>query len=300
MDSSQDELVVLSWNIERNGRGRENNDANRQLAHLVMARYRPHILFRQELAGAWENGRRDLHEEANALGGLIPFMPAPKEGRSRKPVGVMVDPTLFQIDAQVEHDLPWKQICHVQVRLRGCPTPIQLASAHLCHFDPQLRATEARRLTDLADHGRTALIGMDANSYPHRTADEVTEPIGWDEMNDPVHYQQRTVERNGARIPDTGPSEILTGGRHIFTDLAHHAGTVLGQRGALAATASLRRTDQGPPQRIDIVLSTPDLAPALRSFEVVVTPEVRRVTDHGLLVARFQLSQFRRCLAGRT
>ncbi|MFK0120134.1 endonuclease/exonuclease/phosphatase family protein [Streptomyces sp. NPDC090994] len=296
--NTDDELRLICWNLERNGRGREGNEENRLLAHRIMARYQPHIVFRQELADAWSNGKRDLYEEAKALGGLSAYMSAPKDGRSRKPVGVMFDPRLFEMDAHTDHDLPWKQICHLQVRLKGCTKPLQLASAHLCHFSPELRAVEAARLTDLADHGRTALIGMDANSYPHRAADEImTEPIGWEKIEDPVHYQQRTIERNGARVPDTRPSEILTGGKGIFIDLAHHAGTALNQPDALKPTASLRRTDQGPPQRIDTLLATPDLVPALRSVEVVDSGDVRRVTDHAMVVARFTLTEVHRILS---
>jgi hypothetical protein len=278
------ELRVACWNLAHNGGGGQ----TRPLAHHILASYRPHIVFRQELTGAWEHGKRALFEEATALGGLFPFMTAPHEGRSRNPTGVMVDPRMFEIVAHTDHDLPWKAICHVQVRLKGCPKTLHLASGHLCHFDPDLRATEARRLTTLADHGRTALTGMDGNSYPHRSADEVSEPLVWAKVEDPVHFQHRTIERNGVRVSDTRPSEILTGGpKAVFTDLAHHAGTILRQSGALPPTASLKRTDQGPPQRIDWILGTPDWAPALLRVEVIDTEDVRLVTDHALVIATF-------------
>lgn len=284
MTINSDTLCVASWNKEHNARG------DGGLSNRILAAYKPHIVFRQELTGAWEHGKRDLFAEAEALGGLFPFMAEPSEGRSRNPTGVMVDPRLFQIEAHTDHDLPWKRICHVRVRVRGCPKPIELASGHLCHFDPSLRATEARRLTTLADHGRTALIGMDANSYPHRTADETTELLDWAQVEDPVHFQHRTIERDGKRVSDTQPSEILTGGpKAVFTDFAHHAGTVLQQKDALAATASLRRTDQGPPQRIDWLLGTPDWNRALLRVEVITSKDVCRVTDHGLVIAYFSL-----------
>ncbi|MFF8917838.1 hypothetical protein ACF08M_32165 [Streptomyces sp. NPDC015032] len=67
-----------------------------------------------------------------------------------------------------------------------------------------------------------------------------------------------------------GPDEILTGGtRPVFTDLGLHTGTILDQPGALAATASLRRTDQGPAQRIDRMHWTPDLALALLGIDAL-------------------------------
>ncbi|WP_411150104.1 endonuclease/exonuclease/phosphatase family protein [Streptomyces sp. A30] len=288
------ELCVASWNVEHNG----GSGGTRRLAHRILAGYRPHVVFRHELTGAWDHGKRDLYAEATALGGLFPFMAAPREGRSRNPTGVMVDPRLFEIVAHTDHDLPWKPLCHVQVRLKGCPKTVHLASGHLCHFDPVLRATESRRITTLADHGRTALVGMDANSYPYRIADEVSQQIVWDEVEDPVHFQHRTIERNGVRVNDTLPSEILTGGpKPVFTDLAHHAGTGFRQSGALTPTASLKRTDQGPPQRIDWILGTPDWEPTLLRVEVVDTEEVRRVSDHALVIAYFDLSAVQHMLS---
>ncbi|MET8816098.1 endonuclease/exonuclease/phosphatase family protein [Streptomyces sp. NPDC004549] len=292
-----DELRVVSWNIEHNGRGRNGSDDHRDLARDILAATQPHLLFRQELTGAGDRGRADLYAEANRLGGLIPFMPVPQEGRSNNPVGVMIDLTLFLIDGYFEHDLPWKPICNPRIRLKGCAKPINVASAHLCHFDPDLRATEARRLTTLADNSRSALVGLDANSYPHRTELESVALPDWDKVKDPVHYQHRTIERDGRRVSDTRPDEILTGGtRPVFTDLGLHAGTTLGQPGALAATASLKRTDQGPAQRIDRMYCTPDLAPALISFDVLATDEVREVSDHALLLARFDLGILRQVL----
>ncbi|MFF8535889.1 endonuclease/exonuclease/phosphatase family protein [Streptomyces sp. NPDC015532] len=290
------EVRIVCWNIEHNGRGRSGGDDHRDLARDILASIEPHIVLRQELTGAWDRGKADLYAEANRLGGLVPFMPAPREGRSKNPVGVMVDPTLFFVDGYFEHDLPWKPICNPRVRLKGCAKSLDLASAHLCHYDPDLRATEARRLTTLADNGRSALVGMDANSYPHQTALESVALPDWGGIEDRVHFQHRTIERDGRRVSDTRPDEILSGGKPVFTDLALHAGTILGQPGALAATASLKRTDQGPAQRIDRMYCTPDLAPALLAFDVLATDEVREVSDHALLVARFDLDVLRQVL----
>ncbi|WP_340375702.1 endonuclease/exonuclease/phosphatase family protein [Streptomyces sp. SS7] len=299
--ADRDELVAAGWNIQHNGHGRTGKEDHRDAARAILASYKPHLVWRQELTGAWDNGRSELHAEANALGGLIPYMSSPKEGRSRNPVGVMIDPNVFTIDNDFEHDGPWKSFRHVRVRLkRHCTSrPLNIASGHLCHFDPAIRATEARRLTALADHGQSALLEIDGNSYPHRDSEGaahhphlngyVTALPDWEQVDDPVHYEHRTIERNGIRVSDTVPDEILSGGKGVFTDLALYAATALGQRAALAPTASLQRTDQGPPQRIDRPYSTPDLAPALKSVEIVATAEVAEVTDHALVIVRFDL-----------
>ncbi|MFI1794384.1 endonuclease/exonuclease/phosphatase family protein [Streptomyces olivaceoviridis] len=290
------EIRIVCWNVEHNGRGRHGGEDHRDLARDILASIKPHVVLRQELTGAWDRGKADLYAEANRLGGLTPFMTAPREGRSRNPVGVMVDPNLFFIDGEFEHDMPWKPICNPRVRLRGCARSIDLASAHLCHFDPDMRATEARRLTTLADNSRSALVGMDANSYPHQAELESVALPDWGKVEDRVHYQHRTIERAGRRVSDTRPDEILSGGDPVFIDLGLHAATALGQPGALAATASLKRTDQGPAQRIDRMYCTPDLAPALTAFEVLATDDVRTVSDHAMLLARFDLDVLRRVL----
>ncbi|WP_019062459.1 endonuclease/exonuclease/phosphatase family protein [Streptomyces prunicolor] len=290
-------LVAASWNIQKNGRAPVDGRNHSPSPVEILARYKPHIVFRQELSGAGADGKRALYAEAHALGGLIPFMGEEREGRSKNPTGVMVDPRLFDIVAHTNDDLGWKQICHVQVRRKGRPRTLHLGSAHLCHFDPDQKATEARRLTTYADHGHTVLIGMDGNSFVRRRA-EISKKLRRRQVKDRIHYQHRTIERFGLRVWDTRPSEILTGGRQpVFTDLARHAATVRGQSQALAPTASLQRTDQGPPQRIDWQLSTPDLASALLGFEVIDTPDIRRWTDHALTITRWDLDQVDRLMS---
>ncbi|CBG70317.1 hypothetical protein SCAB_32151 [Streptomyces scabiei 87.22] len=67
-------------------------------------------------------------------------------------------------------------------------------------------------------------------------------------------------------------------------------------RTTFATTASLHRTDQGPRNASTLPSPPPDPAPAPLSFETVATKEVRRVTDHALLIARLLLAEGRRVL----
>lgn len=292
---STETLTVASWNLPHNGRGDgdhlDRNDHGDALAYLASKQV--DILFRQELTDAWDNGQQALFAEGNALGGLFPHMARPQEGKSRNPTGVLVNTQHFLITQKADHQMAWNTISGLRVQLKGCDKTLHLASAHLPHFSPALRATDADRLITLADHQRTALIGLDANSYPYRTNDETTDPIDWSTIEDRVHVQNRTVEREGKRVSDTRPSEILTAGHHgrpgIFIDLGHYAGTKLRQPNALKATANLQRVDQGPPQRIDWLLGTPDLLPALGEVEVVDTDEVKQFSNHALVIATFSL-----------
>ncbi|MFJ4623674.1 hypothetical protein [Streptomyces sp. NPDC088812] len=60
--------------------------------------------------------------------------------------------------------------------------------------------------------------------------------------------------------------------------------------------ASLKRTNQGPSQRIDRMYCTPDLAPALPAFDVLATDDVREGSDHALLLATLDLAVLRQVL----
>lgn len=129
------------------------------------------------------------------------------------------------------------------------------------------------RRPNLAQH----LIRGDCNSYPHRTI-------------------RTAAGRVSDRIPDEVLASTKSGGGRIFVELGHHAATELGQPGALKATASLWRKDQGHRSRIDRMYCTPDLVPALRSLEVFADDAVAEASDHALLVARFDLRILRRIL----
>jgi endonuclease/exonuclease/phosphatase family metal-dependent hydrolase len=289
-------LRLICWNIEHNGVDSDGATHRRELALDIMAAYRPHIVLRQELTGADANGSAALYEEAERLGGLIPFM-APPTMESPNATGVMIDPDVFEVSACHPHITNmWHPICNLAVRLRGARRSLSLASVHLCHYDGQTRAVEAKRLTILGARDRIALFGGDFNSYPHRSDDELAKIPDWDTIKDPIHYEHRTVERAGVRISDTVPDEILAGGKQIFTDLGHHAATALGQRRALAPTAHIGRAELGLLQRIDRIYCSPTLTPALTSFEVIATDAVRSISDHALLYATFDLDTFRTAL----
>ncbi|MDT0444562.1 hypothetical protein [Streptomyces johnsoniae] len=175
--------------------------------------------------------------------------------------------------------------------------PIHLASIHLCSHDPAGRATEAQRLTTLGDHGRSAFFAGDTNSFVHRPQCEIQPFPDWAEIADSVYFRQRTIRIGDEHVPDTEPDRILAGigpnGRSVFTELGHFAATELGQTEALQPTATLWRTDQGPPQRIDRFYSTDDIADALISVTTLVNDDVREASDHAPVVAKFSLPRLR-------
>jgi endonuclease/exonuclease/phosphatase family metal-dependent hydrolase len=295
-----DTFRVVSWNIEHNGISNSGSDDKWHLAMDVLATLRPHVLLRQELTRADMFGGRAVWAESARLGGHIPFL-ASATRESANPTGVYVDRELCRPTAFFEHrTLMWHPTCNPVVRLEGAPVDLSFGSFHLCSFDPATRAREAKRLALLGGPGKAAIIGGDANSYAHRPSERVPLP-DWSEIPDRAHFEARTIERNGIRVSDTVPDEILSGdsGEHppVFVELGHYAATALGLKEALDPTASLWRTDQGPRQRIDRLYATPQIAQALTGLEVVVTDEVTEASDHAPVVATFSLTALRRALS---
>ncbi|MEU5425898.1 endonuclease/exonuclease/phosphatase family protein [Streptomyces olivoreticuli] len=318
MSGHGDEFRVASWNVQHNGIDRDGSDRRRRVALGVLSRIRPHVVLRQEMTGAAAQGEHDRWAEAVHLGRreergaddpsrddvpFVSYLAAPKPDESPNPTGVFVDPVVCLPEGYYEHVAGvWHPICNPVVRIKGTETSLSVASFHLCYYDADQRAAEARRLTTLGKPGMAAIIGGDCNSFPHRERDETTRLPDWTAVGDSSYYEHRTIERDGQRVSDTRPDEILAGPRPggqppVFIELGHYAATVLGQRQALEPTASLWRTDQGERRRIDRIYVTPQLAPALKRLEVITTREVREASDHALVLATFQLSALRSALS---
>jgi endonuclease/exonuclease/phosphatase family metal-dependent hydrolase len=302
--TQDDTIRVLTWNVEHNGRDKDGTVHRRHHAHDVMAEYRPHLVLRQELTGADADGRRPLWEEANRLG-LFAFM-APATPESPNATGVLLDPNVFEVQAEYYHVTNgWHPLCNPVVKLKGTSKLISLASVHLCSYDPPTREREARRLLFLADQQRSVLVGGDFNSYPHRAEAETVPLPDWSRVTNTGHFERRTVWRGTERVSDVEPDRILAGERVLadgqmqpgaFTEFGHHIATTFGQERGLDATASLWRADEEHRSRIDRMYATPDIAAALDHFEVVADEDVRAVSDHALLVAQFSATRLRRAL----
>ncbi|WP_329217027.1 endonuclease/exonuclease/phosphatase family protein [Streptomyces sp. NBC_01485] len=298
--SEDDAFRVVTWNVEHNGITNSGDDARWHLAMDVLATLQPHVLLRQELTRADMFGGRAVWAESARLGGHAAFL-ASATPESANPTGVYVDRDLCQPTEFFEHRTGmWHPVCNPVVRIKGALNKLSLASVHLCSFDPATRASEAKRVATLGRPGMAAIVGGDMNSYPHRPSNGHPLP-DWSQIKDRAHFEARTIERDGKRVSDTLPDEILAGefeGRPpVFVELGHYAATELGLEGALEPTASLWRTDQGTRQRIDRLYATPQVAGALTGLEVIVTDEVTEASDHPPVVATFSLSALRRALS---
>ncbi|MFG2783820.1 endonuclease/exonuclease/phosphatase family protein [Streptomyces prunicolor] len=306
-ECDDDVIRVASWNIEHNGISNSGDDVRWHLAMDILAELQPDVLLRQELTRAEMYGQRAVWAESRRLGGHIPFL-AGATPESANPTGVYVDPDVFRPTKFFEHRTGmWHPVCNPVVQIDGAPSELSLASFHLCSFDPAMRATEAHRLAMLGKPGMAAIIGGDCNSYPHRPVDETVPLPAWSSTTDRSLFQSRTIVRDGKRVSDTVPDEILAGEHDglppVFVELGHYAATVLGQSTAaghpdpLAPTSSLWRTDQGEMRRIDRIYATPQIAKTLIRLEVIVNDDVREASDHGIVQATFSGPGMRRELS---
>ncbi|MFD5319406.1 endonuclease/exonuclease/phosphatase family protein [Streptomyces sp. NPDC127098] len=294
-----EEVTVVTWNIERNGLDADGGRERRDLAMGLLEQLGPDILLRQEETKAVDNDGRLLREEADRLG--LEAVLAPEDTDSTNPTAVLYRAGLFEMVGEplIWNTAMWKTLRIPVLRMHGTTTPVAVASIHLCHFSPVLRQITAERLTTLADHGKSALIGGDFNSYPAFDAPETLPD--WTTVTDSVHYQHRTVWMGESRVSDSEPDRILAGitpgGSAPFRELGRHAAVELNQSEALRPTATLwRNEEQGGPQRIDRLYATPNIAEALSSLFVIDSKPASIASDHACVVATFDKRKLERAL----
>ncbi|WP_328373280.1 endonuclease/exonuclease/phosphatase family protein (plasmid) [Streptomyces sp. NBC_00445] len=292
MDASTVDVAV--WNIEGDG-GR--NGEHRDLALDILSELGdggPDVLLQQEAKFSRERGSQLMHTTEQRLK-LRGFLSAPNpDADADIATAVYVRPDMFRVDEARPRAKPWwLHPCHVVVRLGKCPVPLNLISFHMCCFDANQRLTEASWLAMHAQQGMVTLAAGDTNSYP-RNPERLALPE-WDKVTDRAHMVHRTyLDANGHRRSDTGPDTALTDAG--YQDLARYAADHLGQPDALAATAGQNRPDQGGPQRIDRPYGAGGLAAALVRVEVIDNEDTRTVSDHALLLLRFNLARLERVL----
>lgn len=174
---------------------------------------------------------------------------------------------------------PWHAPANVTVRLRGrdgslSRRNISCVSMHACYWSATNRLLEAQWCSTLTKPGWLALVMGDWNSY------RADEEISWEGYADTAFVANRTYVDGGARVTDDRPDrEMLAAG---YVELGRHAAEQLGQADAMKATAGWLDY----PGRlagmycIDRGYISPELVPAVTSFEVCDTPLLRTLSDH--------------------
>lgn len=260
-------LVAISCNVEKGIHVRQ--------AAVWVASQAPDVFFMQEL----QPGQQEIVTE---LTGMTGYLAAPTGHSPHTNAIFLRDGGPLVFDEEFDQSwAPWHAPANIAVRLRDedgtlSPRRISLVSAHLCYWSPQVRLVEAQWLSTLSKPGWLAMVFADWNSF------RCGEGGPWDAYQDAGFVARRTYATDdGRRRTDDRPDREVTAAG--FVEMALHAAT-LGQHDAIRPTSGYRshpgRPRDVPPYTIDRGYLVRELAPALATYEVCDTEELRQYGDH--------------------
>ncbi|MFI1013041.1 endonuclease/exonuclease/phosphatase family protein [Streptomyces sp. NPDC020965] len=278
-------VTVVCWNLERNGK----NDRDlRHRAHERLARHSPHLVLRQEMWGADEDGSAVLYELEHVLGMRGWLGP-------QSCTAIFADQRVFRTVREWPRTGPMWVLPPTALTMHYLPAgkdalPLAVASFHLNYASGTNRLAETEWLTTWADkqwtaqNGETvrvpALIGGDTNGYPEPgVKGDPALPVLENIQDEPHRAHRSYLGPDGTRHMDTRPDNVLhtAGLRDVARYWAtHHDGTPA----AVAPTVDAYET-HGPDARVDRVYATPELLPAVTDVDVCEVP--LEVSDHHIV-----------------
>ncbi|NDZ76989.1 hypothetical protein G3I19_00320 [Streptomyces sp. SID10853] len=222
-------------------------------------------------------GKRRMYQTLNALGmGSAHLAYANETTSGHRFHTVIMLSRRVQVAAQdadrnrYHHVMGWANLI-----LPGLEGLLELRNLHLDPFDPRNRAREVSPLGVLAAPGRRSLIVGDVNCIGL----EFPEP-DWGQLPAHAVNGQLRLPRE-EEVSDRDATELLA--RAGFKDASHPF------KQEMAATAAFG--DGDVPRRQDLILMSPDLAPALDDYRVDLEPVDKELSDHGAVSADFDLSR---------
>ncbi|WP_405735106.1 endonuclease/exonuclease/phosphatase family protein [Streptomyces sp. NBC_01537] len=275
-------ITALNWNLEKG--------INLEAGARWIREQRPDLFFQQEVQPGQLAQLADLLD----MDGYV-AVPLPGSSNDNAIFVRRGGPLVFTEDYP-QAWAPWHAPANIAVRLRDpdgtlSPRQISCVSVHTCYWSPEIRLNEARWCTTLAKPGWLAVLFGDWNSY--RVGTDIT----WQSYADDAFVANRTYEENGRRHTDVRPDrELLAAG---YIEMARHAAEHLQQPDATAASSGYRDhpgRPSGARYCIDRGYVSPELAPALNSYAVCDTPQLRRLSDHLPLRAAFDHARLRTVL----
>lgn len=307
--AQDDDVVMATYNVELNGRG---DPAIREEVDRRIHEAGVHVLFRQEVSDGILDRKAVMYESEARTGlrgwlGEAPMSPNPYPSLQR--TALFIDTATFRPLNEWEnqwqgHRLPPTALT-VQLREAGPDSaPIVLVAAHLHYGPPALREIEAGLLSTYNNKaikvptGRTRrsvmVCGLDGNSYPHNPGPgepPLPDPAA---ITDEPHLANRSrLRADGSRAMDQDPHMILhTAGVH---DIAAHLARTRPAADKRYLHPTVRGSaTQGPPSRIDWLLASRQLMPAVTDLRVIDTGDA---SDHRLVIARFSRSHLAKLLS---
>jgi exonuclease III len=192
---------------------------------------------------------------------------------------------------------PWHAPANIAVKMTDpdgtvSPRQISCVSGHASYFSSAMRLVEAQWCTTLAKPDWLTVLLYDWNSYRAGTT------IEWEQYEDRAFFAARTYFEGRQRLTDDRPDRELTAAGYI--EMARWAAEHRDQPEAMIASSGFRphpgRPRNAPRHCVDRGYMSAELAPALTSFTVCDTEQLRQMSDHLPLLARFDRDALRTIL----
>jgi endonuclease/exonuclease/phosphatase family metal-dependent hydrolase len=177
----------------------------------------------------------------------------------------------------------WHAHSEIRLALDGFPDPITVLSVHLSPFSPEQRLHEASLFPRFAAPGMLSIVGGDFNCVAPGDPE-----LDWNRMPKEQHVY-RALE--GVEPPTADRRVGLRMQRAGLVDVARTLIEAAGGEARIAPTASPQEGEQM--YRCDQFWVSPRLAPALRAYQVIDTPEARAASDHLPIVMTLDLNAIR-------
>jgi endonuclease/exonuclease/phosphatase family metal-dependent hydrolase len=258
---------IISYNLS--DFGKSTKQIQRQQLDLIAAQ-RADVLCLQEI---WDDGAtlHDLHRRVGAIGQALGMQgePAPSP-ESHCHLAILWQPRHRLMNWRSHRKHLWHGL-GVAVLDIGARRPLRVGVTHLSSWDPDRRFADAHTIAGLLDDpAQASIVAGDWNSFGTDPGHD-PEP-DWSRL--PAHkLWRRTQWSDDPAQPhraDRRPSQLFY--RAGLRDAAPTLGL------PWQATAGL--TDTDTPRRIDAFWVSPPMVPCLRGYQVLDTPDARKLSDH--------------------
>ncbi|WP_194892092.1 endonuclease/exonuclease/phosphatase family protein [Catenulispora pinisilvae] len=254
-------IKVLTWNV---GYGNGEPISIRRAAGIteVIAAAAPDLVCLQEVAGPQDAYAAELHSLAAALGMQQRWAVASR--KKSLPVAVMWNPHRAELLSWDDSyaDLFYHGAGIASFEVAGLGRPLSVASVHLHPHSGNKRIDEASQFHMKADRGQLYIVAGDFNG------------LGPEHIDLEPNWSETRAGNVVARTLPHRPGETPVGDRRVAWNMAN-----VGFTDACAGSGDL--TPTGSHIRIDWILVSRALAPALAGYSVGDNTTVARMSEAG-------------------
>jgi endonuclease/exonuclease/phosphatase family metal-dependent hydrolase len=272
------EITVMNINVKTGGYDPETRSFQRLDLLADLATHGPNppdVVMLQEGFRFGDDGAELMHHAGRLLGGMTGFLMPPADGLLHEVVFLRCPPFIplrhyNRNSPGVYRDQQgWVHASHPDLGDR----PLMACSVQLAHEHGADRLRAAKRYTRYAARGKLSILAGDINEvWPDCPGHAEFEP-DWALL--PAHSRAHKTLDPGDRAPGQWMSDRRTG-----TVLVEAGWVNVGCRVGDMTPTVQHDVDNGQGARIDHILVSPDLAPAVTFYQVDVSQVGSQASDH--------------------